>query len=413
MAEKSNGFDWNSIANAGLSALTGGFGGAIGNAIGSLFGSSEDSMWTQHKMNKDMAMLQQGYNKDNMYLQRQLQEQAMHQQQKYNFELMDVQDELNFWNWKKQFDIANQYNTPEQQRQRYEQAGFNPYNLASGGAVGSGSGGSATGTGVAMPSTPGASGGLPSASALGASAYQDVPYAFNAISDFVKDLVLTKMNNKTSKDINDATNATNLGIAEGNQTVSTENNKRDNSTKLKTSPFTNPKFESIYQRYYGALADQEENKAFVSSSTLNAQVAQVNASALEMQETARMRALQNNQIIVETALLNKQLAWYDASMRSELAVNCANIAMMRAQGLLSEKTAQMYVSQKLYIDAMKSGQNISNHIADKTAEFIIKNQEIEHESMVNYGNKEGKWNNRLNVVNSLTGSLKNVGSMVR
>lgn len=379
----------------GLNSVTGGIGGALVGGLTSLFSDSDSSMWEQHKMNKDMAMLLQGYNKDNMYLQRQLQEQAMHQQQAYNYDLMAVQDDLNYWNWKKQFDVQTKYNDPSNQRALLEKAGFNPYNMAGSGTTGVATG-SPTGTGTAMPSSPSGGVGLPSSSGFGSSAFQDVPYVANNAMALARDVAVADIQSQTNR-----LNQTDMIKA------LIDMNKRDNTTKRDTSPYTAKTFSDLL---LGIMSNQVKKGEWESNflfKTQDSAVMKANAEAMNAEMTTQQLALQNAQTSLGILTMAKELSWMDTRYRAQLANTYADTELKVQQGLLSRAEQKYYLKKTLFVMAQTHGEELKNYQLENTVDDLIKMSHIRRDSMEKWGNEEGDTNNYLHIADRLLESWKN------
>ena len=124
----------NSALNAMSSGVTGMLGNIAGNTIGSLFGYESDA----EKARRQQLALTRETNQQNYKI---WQEQKQHNIDMYN---LQQQGNIELWN------MNNEYNDPSAQRERLENAGFNPY-LAMGGNA-SGVSGSPAQTGNLSPS---------------------------------------------------------------------------------------------------------------------------------------------------------------------------------------------------------------------------------------------------------------------
>ena len=112
---------------------------AAGGLLGSIFGgvSAKKSAKMQYNYNRLLAEQQYGYNKQLMAQQNNYNQSAWYQsrdenrwllsnEQQYNKDMMALQNQYAMQNWQTSFDAENAYNDPNAQRQRLEDAGYNP-----------------------------------------------------------------------------------------------------------------------------------------------------------------------------------------------------------------------------------------------------------------------------------------------
>ena len=112
---------------------------AAGGLLGSIFGdhSAKKSAQLQYNYNRQLAEQQFGYNKQLMAQQYVYNQAAWNyargenryllaNEQQYNKDMMALQNQYAMQNWQTAFDAENAYNDPASQRQRLEDAGYNP-----------------------------------------------------------------------------------------------------------------------------------------------------------------------------------------------------------------------------------------------------------------------------------------------
>lgn len=257
--------------------------------VGNLFGSSNTN-----KTNKANMQINQMNNE-------------------FNERMMQKQMDYNTMMWNKQ----NAYNTPSAQRQRLEDAGFNPYMMLNG-----------ANTGVAQ-----SAGSTSAASASGSAPQQ----AYHPDFSFIPQSILM------------AKQAANID-------ADTDSKVIDNQTR--------------------ALMNMQEIAQTIAN-TKNKEI-QTKLSRIQMSyaDDLAMTQIQNQQaqtqnLIREGLLMDKELAIFDERSRLEFAQMAANILLTSAQTKQTKQQTIHEIQRMYQTIAQTAGIKISNDIARRSATAIV------------------------------------------
>lgn len=305
----------------------GAIGSAAGSLIGGIFGSSNNSSTNDanleatretNQANLDIARMNNEYNA-----------QQFDKQIQYNWDMFNAQ---------------NEYNSASAQRKRLEAAGLNPNLMMSGGSAGT-----AQSQGGVTP---------PSASPVTMQAphfdaYDAAPYISKMGQDALNALVAQSQIDKTNAE--------------------TERQNIENSYLSNM----------MAAQYANLLADtsSKEQRTKYDKYLTDFGIETFNADARKHQYESLGSDLQNmytqaqtNLIRLQSDSVSKDLKWMDARMKSELALNAAQIFAAYASGQLSKKQADLAVQQSLETQARTFGIKISNRQAEKVSSFFIEEQ---------------------------------------
>lgn len=231
----------------------------------------------------------------------------------FNERMMQKQMDYNTMMYEKQ----NAYNTPEAQRQRLEQAGFNPYLMMNSGNAGVSS----------------SAGSTSAASAAGAAPQQAFHPDFQGIP---QSILMAEQGNllkaQTHAQITD------------NQTRALKNMQEiaDTIASTKSKAIKN-KLMSVELSY----ADQMQ------------------------MEQLRNRQLQNDKILREVLLMDKNLSIFDEQTRLSFAQQAANILLTNQQARASKQQTIHEVQKMIETTARIRGLKISNEVARRTADSLV------------------------------------------
>lgn len=264
--------------------------GAGASLIGNIFGSSNTK-----KTNENNLKINQMNNE-------------------FNERMMKKQMDYNTMMWNKQ----NAYNSPVAQRQRIEEAGFNPYMMMNGGSAGNA---------TSMGSTS-------AASAAGASPQQAYHPDFSGIPQSI-------LMAKQGKNIDEDTNSKVID----NQTRALKNMQEIANTIADTN---NKQIQEKLSRVQLNYADE-----------------------LAMTQIQNTKAKTEN-LLREGLLMSKELAIFDEQTRLRFATMSADI-LLRAAQTKQTKQQTIHEIQKMYETCAKTqGLKISNDTARRMADSIVK-----------------------------------------
>lgn len=392
-----------SLVNAGLDAVTGGFGSAITSGLGSLFGglfgssgpSQEDLMKWQEKM-----------------MQKQFDFQSQQAELNRKFQSQQSLDARNFS--AEQAEISRNWNSIGSQLKRADASGVNPFAL-----VGSGNYGSATGA------TPASAVGIPSGSMPSvASVPQPAPntrlqeaQAFSATAAALSSLADAK--------------------ERGVNTEFAERSMNDRLRQLKNDA-DGQDLVNAYQRILNKYADRRQSAEInqiwsnidlmTSQEMLNHSTTdKVNKEISYLAEKIGLTALERRQL---SEYLDK---YFDRRQEAELAkinsesqLNLQKAATEQNVRANLDAQSEMYRSQSQYTDALKEFQGYVNTVKkavndkEKVAElakfdeaakqYPIYTQQLQTALEIAIKNKD--WTTAINIMNVVTGYLNSTANVL-
>lgn len=235
------------------------------------------------------------------------------QNNEFNERMMQKQMDYNTMMWNKQ----NEYNTPLAQRQRLEAAGMNPYMMMNGGSAGNAS----------------SAGSTSMASASGAAPMQAYHPNFQGIPEAI---LMAKQGKNIDAD--------------------TQSKVIDNQTRgiRNLQAFANEVAEGQSKRLHNKLQMTINNYA----------------DAMQMEQLRNLKT-QNENLVREGLLMDKNLSIFDEQTKLDFAQRAASILLTNVQ---SKATKQQTIHEiaKLYETAARTaGIKINNDIARRSADAIV------------------------------------------
>lgn len=303
--------------------------------------------------NKNAIASTNAANKEIAQMNNQFNEKMMDKQQAYNVENFERQSAFA----EKMFDKAADYNSMPNRMEQAKQADVNPYFALSSGNFGSVSASSSPSVGSVS---------APSASQV---SMQAPHYDFSGIGSSITaglDAYSRLKSVASQTDLSDA-QARNLQIE--NQYKSMEITKRLANMEADTK---NKEAAAKIGRINAAWQDQMNMQTF----TRNAQEIQ------NMQETFKGLQLVN-------AMQSKALNNYDEQFRVQIAEAVSRIELQRAQRQLTSQQAVSELSKQLMMKAQTFGIKVSNKVAYKTADELIKQASLTTTQMFNNRGPQG------------------------
>lgn len=285
--------------------------GSIIGAVGSLFGSSKNasSVRDTNRTNLQIAQMNNEFN-----------ERMLQKQMDYNTEM-----------WNKQ----NEYNTASNQRARLEAAGLNPYMMMNGGSAGTAQSAQGVNPPTATPVT-----------------MQAPQYDLSTPSGFLQQAIeLQSMKSQRDADAN-------LKSRQAEQ-IHLENQYKaaDMVSQIyqRMEETKNTKERTAYQKILNDFAPS----MFSSDVEVKQRTAQNLKASAELLDAERIMTL------VNIELQKRNLYWIDQRNAAEISSILANRDLSRAQ-------ASAAVQSVVESQARVRGINISNDVAERTADAIVK-----------------------------------------
>lgn len=298
------------LASAGISAAS--------NLIGNIMGSSSQS--SANKTNMRIAQMNNDFN-------------AKEAQKTRDFT-------LDMWN------KTNEYNSASSQRQRWEQAGYNPYMMANG-----------ANAGVAQNSS-----GSPQASAAPNPIAQAYKYDFSGISQAVNSVFQNKLLSEQSRKT--GSEADNIGDVMKSLAKMHQGNTNWANANPKNRQFLNDLGIKQLQVGYDKLEEERKNAAFAG------------------QYVQAMTAKTNLDAAAQT-IINRYL---NQDQQLSLDLKAAMYEQQVATRQLTYQQARESLAREIETYAKANGQRISNDIASRTAESYIQANNAVNRYNSNYNN---------------------------
>lgn len=324
------------IASAAISAVAG-----TASSIGSNV-ANKKAVSSANAANKEIAQMNNEFN-----------ERMMDKQQAYNVENFERQTAFT----EKMFDKAADYNSLPNRMAQAKQAGVNPYFALSSGNFGS----------VSASSSP--SVGSVSAPTASQVSMQAPHYDFSGIGSSITAGLDAYSRLKSVASQTDLTDAQARNLQIENQYKSMEITKRLANMEADTK---NKEAAAKIGRINAAWQDQMNMQAF----TRNAQEIQ------NMQETFKGLQLAN-------AMQSKALNNYDEQFRIQIAEAVSRIELQRAQRQLTSHQAVSELAKQFMMKAQTFGIKVSNKVAYKTAEELIRQASLTTTQMFNNRGPQG------------------------
>ena len=333
------------MIGAGAAGITGGLG-----LLSSVTGNVTNAM-AQQKANETNLQIARENNEFN--------ERMMEKQMEYNTQMYEKSLSDSRETWQQQFDATNAYNTPAAQRQRLQEAGYNPLLMTQN--VGTVSGSSATST----------SGSVQGVSPAQAQPVQVQParYDFSSVAGSLAAGMEMYMNYQKNQAEVTQLNIENKYKAQQimRDLAESYSRQQNNEAKIKT---------------LDALRDLESQ--------------QVQASITRtMQETQNMQATYKG-LVIQNAMDSLRLKNLPQQLSAEISQIYGSIALMKAQGTLSEAQAKREAAQALLVAAQKdktvlesNGIRISQKWAEQTADELYYQSIVTSQQMLNNIGPEG------------------------
>lgn len=275
-------------------------------------------------------------------------------------ELQDIQNDFQSEMWNK----TNEYNSPENQRKRLEQAGLNPYIMMSGGSAGT-----ATAMNGSSASAGGSSGvGLPSPSQVSTQAPR---FDFSGIASSI--MAGLKMFNdlKLGKE-----QADNLSIDKSIKTIEMQYKSRqimqDLANRIAEQKNTEAKTKSL-----DALRELEKGQMVA---TIDNTVQQT----MNLKETLKGVVLQNCMDYLQLKNMPTELALRNANI-------AASTAFMVAQKAMTEKQAINEIKKGLIMDYQGQKEKVSASYAEKMAKNLYLQAQSTLRRLLNNEGPESSW----------------------
>lgn len=303
--------------------------GGVGSLIGSLFGSKSNS--DTNKTNLKIAQMNNEFN-----------ERMMQKQMDYNTEM---------WN------AENEYNTAENQVARYKAAGLNPALMMQ-------NGGSAGMASTANNVTP-----------AQANNVQMSPYDYGGM---VRDAASTASSIMSS-----------LSDAQQKEAI-TQGIRVENRYK---EQYLNAEIAQM-------LSNSKNSEAMATFNSFQAQNYQqwINSQIGVADSQRRLNEAQINYNVSQAALTDvlkdlrsKDLKYYDQDFNSRMMLIGSQILMNNASAYKSRQDAVESVSRTMYNYAMTQGQRISNGVAYRSADALVRRASLENQR-IEYDAEKLKWN---------------------
>lgn len=323
------------LETAAIIGIAGGAAGLLGGTASTIAGSSSNKKTNDmnyrinqmnNEFNQKMLEKQLSFNKQENDINRQLSQDFFEGSQDFQREMFDKQ---------------NEYMTPSAQRQRIEEAGYNP-NLMLPNAAASASVGSVSGS---TPSSQGA--GLASSSGQAVMHSYQPPNLGQAVMDGIDAYATYK----------GTTAAADRDSAEAKQ-INTE-----------TQYIGQKVMAEIYKDY--ADTDNAKQKARYQE-IINQYQDQIsrNAAAQSAQDLLNSREVFKT-LQIQVASDTLKFSFLPEQLRLGVADTAASVALKLAQGEMTRYQGKYYLAQSILTQAQAAGQKVSNEVAFQTAGDVI------------------------------------------
>ena len=339
----------------GVAAMTGAVAAGLTGGLGlaSSVGSGIANKKAQDAANETNLQIARENNEFN--------ERMMEKQMEYNTRMYEQSLQDSRETWQQQFDATNAYNTPAAQRQRLEEAGYNPLLMTQN--IGTVSGSSAT-------STAGSVQGVTPATAQPVQV-QPSRFDFSTAAGSI---------------------AAGLDLYMGYQKNRAETEQLNIENKFLA--------QRIMRELAESLSRQKNNEA--KSKTLDAlrdtevQLQLANYSNV-LQQTENLKAVHRG-LVIQNVMDSLTLKKWPELLNQRISENAARIVSLLSSGAASRAQAQRDLAQKIVLEAQAEGIKINNFIAFQTAGDVIENAwnttEMLRKDLDNYisPRERGLWN---------------------
>lgn len=304
--------------------------GAGASLIGGLVGSHAQS--NVNKANKDIAQMNNDWSEKMFDKQAQYNIDQWNRESAYNTEMYNRQEAFQ----REQTQLQMDYNSLASQRQRAEEAGYSPWAITQGANAGSISGG-----GIPSSSTPHANGvGLPSPNGA-------VMQAVNPLSD-VGNTVLGMLNWKSQHDL---------------QQAQAEQIKIENQTLLRQSM-------ANIMKTYSEIRNNDVRERL--DRQLYHMQPQLWQSEMDLQRHQADNVQTNGLLnLANVFMTSKALQWYDAKMRSDIALSAAQTRLRAAEENWTFERYRGEVYNTLRAMFSAQGEEVNTNILKRTANNIV------------------------------------------
>lgn len=248
----------------------------------------------------------------------------------------------------------NEYNTAVNQRQRLEQAGLNPYMMMNGGSAGSAQGASTTGSQASSVSTP---------------AMQAYRPDFSSLSSSISSVAQARLQSSQANNVD----IQNFSLRDKLQA---EINKTIGDTDFL-------KLGKSAQEYYKSMG-QQVAQLQIDSLTQQNKNQKIAGTLMDAQTTYQL--LRGD----AQATINKYL---DDQQSLDVLQKSAMYDNLIRDGTLKENQAKLLIAETLVAQARAKGQNISNKIAESTADDLINANNMRNQYDAGYYGALGYGNN--------------------
>lgn len=243
----------------------------------------------------------------------------------FNERMLDKQMAYNTDMWNKQ----NEYNTAENQVKRFQEAGINPYL-----AMSNGNAGIAQSANGVNP---------PTASPVQVQSY-DPSDSFTAAGNMIANSIMQYAQVKK--------------LDAETQQVNTQTAWIDKAMEAQVA-------QMLGQTDYNKALSKRALQDFM----FNDQKNPVELQSMHLQNRAVEAQIALTDL--QSALTSKQLSYYDAEAQARIANIVADTRLKIATKQLTEKQAITEVKKALLVEAQTSGQEISNDVAERSADYLV------------------------------------------
>lgn len=335
------------MTGAVAAGLTGGLG--LASSVGSGIANSK----AQQKANETNLQIARENNEFN--------ERMMEKQMEYNTQMYEKSLQDSRETWQQQFKETNAYNTPAAQRQRLQEAGYNPLLMTQN--VGTVSGSSAT-------STSGSVQGVNPASAQPVQV-QPARFDFSTAAGSI---------------------AAGLELYMGYQKNQAEVQQLNIENKFRALRIMRELAESFSRQ----KNNEAKTKTLDSMRDMEVQLQLANYGNI-LQQTENLKAVHRG-LVIQNVMDSLTLKKWPELLNQRIAENAARIISLLASGAASRAQAQRDLAQKIVLEAQAEGIKINNFIAFQTAGDVIENAwnttEMLRKDLDNYisPRERGLWN---------------------
>ena len=310
--------------------------GAGASILGNIFGmGSQDSA---NKTNLQIAQMNNEFNE------RMLDKQMAYNLDMYNRQWSDqTKQTWDMWN------ANNEYNSASSQVQRLKDAGLNPAMT-----FGSGAAGMAQGSGGSAPSALGVN-------APQAQQVQVQPFKYDLSG--VSGIVQTLLDIQAQRGVRSAQED---NLREGAAGLKIEN-------KYRADRIVRDIYESESRRVLNESQERLNNMSFAKmQATFSADVAKAEREALNTQWTGDLIRANTACMQMQGMLSSKELQYFDANARLQLAIGAAQQYSLVAAGKCSEAQAKQAIANSVKLYAETNGIKVDNYVKQQTADALIK-----------------------------------------